>query len=141
MKTSDKILLTATLGFVGIFVVIDVLHAINYRRGKVMDFSAIEREDYVTHEEEGVHWLVLDGPMRTSFYPAERLKIDVDRSVAPKIGFQRENDTLFVSFPHQRARGAHDNYVSYGNYPSVIIFFPALREALRGIRINKGFAT
>ena len=136
MKTSDKILLCTTLGFVGIFVVIDLLHYANYVRGKVLDFAAVEREDYVQHTEEGINWLVLDGPMRTSFYPAEQLKIDVDSSVASKINFQRIADTLFVSFPYQRSRGAHDYYQSYGNYPSVYVF----SSKLKGIRINKGFA-
>jgi hypothetical protein len=140
MKTSDKILLCTTLSFVGVFIVIDLLHYVNYARGNVLDFAAIEQQDYVQHEEEGIHWLVLDGPMLTSFYPAETLKIDVDRSVESKFVFTRINDTLFVSMPHQWSRGAHDVYTSYGNYPSVNVFFPALRRELRGIKINKGFA-
>lgn len=137
MRTSDKLLLCTTASFIGIFIMIDLLHYVNYARGNVLDFAAMEQQDYVLHEEDGIHWLVLDGPMATSFYPAKKLKIDIDKSVASKIVFKRIGDTLFVSFPHQRARGAHDYYSSYGNYPSVCVFFPPLK----GIRINKGFAT
>lgn len=135
MKTSDKILLYTTVSFIGIFVAVDLLHYVNYRRGKIMDFAAIERQDYFSHEEEGIHWLVLDGPMRVSLYPADRLKVDIPRSDAAHFQVRRAGDTLIVSFEGVWARGAHDNYSSY-DYPSVPVFFPALK----GVRLIKGFA-
>jgi len=136
MKTSDKILLYTTVSFVGIFIFVDVLHYVNYRRGKVLDFAAIEREDYDVHEEAGIHWLVLDGPMRTNFYAADRLKVDLPRFSGVKIDYRRSGDTVFVSLPNAWARTAHDQYASYGDYPGVRVFFPPLK----GIRLINGFA-
>jgi hypothetical protein len=136
MKTSDKILLYTTVSFIGIFVVVDLLHYINYRRGNILDFAAIERLDYEKHEEEGVHWLVLDGPMRTNFYPADRLKIDVPRAEGTPIQIRRVNDTLFVSLAAPWTRSAHNLYGAYGDYPAVRVFFPVLK----GIRLINGFA-
>jgi hypothetical protein len=136
MKTSDRLLLCSTLVVFGIFLLIDVLHYAQYRRGEILDFAAIERQDFVAHEEEGVHWLVLDGPMRTHFYPADRFKIDVDRSQAARFHFERDGDTLRVSLGHYWARSAHDAFASYGEYTPVQVFFPALR----GIRLINGFA-
>lgn len=136
MKTSDKLLLYSTIAVLGLFVLIDVLHYVNYRRGQILDFAAIEQRDFVSHAEEGVHWLVLDGPMLTHFYPADRLKIDVDRSRAEQFYFQRTGDTLRVSIRNYRARGAHDNVAGYGDNWPVQVFFPALK----GIRLINGFA-
>jgi hypothetical protein len=135
MKTSDKILLYTTVGFIGIFVVVDLLHFVNYRRGKIMDFAAIERQDYEPHEEEGIHWLVLDGPMRANLFPADRLKVDIPRNAGGQFQIRRAGDTLIVSFEGVWARGAHYDYSSY-DYPSVPVFFPTLK----GIRLINGFA-
>lgn len=135
MKTSDKILLYTTVSFIGIFVVVDLLHLANYRRGKVLDFAAIERQDYETHEEEGIHWLVLDGPMRASLYPADRLKVDIPRGSGGHFQIRRAGDTLIVSFEGVWARGAHYDYSSY-DYPFVPVFFPELK----GIKLINGFA-
>ena len=136
MKKSDKILLYTTVSFIGIFVVVDLLHYVNYRRGKIMDFAAIEQQDYETHEEEGIHWLVLDGPMRTNLYPAEKLKVDVPKFSGARINVRRVNDTLIVSLEGVRVRGAHYDYANYGDYPSVAVFFPVLK----GIRLINGLA-
>ena len=136
MKTSDKLLLYSTIAVLGIFLLIDVLHYVNYRRGRILDFAAIERQDFVAHAESGVHWLVLDGPMRTHFYPADRLKIDVDRSKAARFHFERNGDTLRVSLGSYWARSAHDAFASYGEYIPVQVFFPALK----GIQLINGFA-
>lgn len=135
MKTSDKILLYTTVSFIGIFVVVDLLHYVNYRRGKIMDFAAIERQDYEPHEEEGIHWLVMDGPMRANFHPADRLKVDIPRGEGGHFQVRRAGDTLIVSFEGVWARGAHDAYSSY-DYPSVPVFFPVLK----GIKLINGFA-
>jgi len=70
MKTSDKILLYSTISAVGFFLSLDLIHFVKYRRGEVLNFSDIERLDYVSREDTGVRWLVLDGPMRTLMYPA-----------------------------------------------------------------------
>jgi hypothetical protein len=136
MKKSDKLLFYSFITAFGIFLLVDVLHYINYRRGNILDFAAIEQRDFVSHAEDGVHWLVLDGPMRTHFYPADRLKIDVDRSQAARVHFQRDGDTLRVSIADYRARSAHDAFNSYGNYVPVQVFFPPLT----GIRLINGFA-
>lgn len=136
MKTSDKLLLYSILTAFGIFLLVDVLHYVNYRRGDILDFAAIEQRDFVSHAEDGVHWLVLDGPMRTHFYPADRLKIDVDRSQAARFRFVRDGDTLRVSLENYRARSAHDAFYSYGNNVPVQVFFPPLK----GIRLINGFA-
>jgi hypothetical protein len=136
MKTSDKLLLFSAIGVFGIFALVDVLHYVKYRSGQILDFAAVERLDFVSHEEEGIHWLVLDGPMRTHFYPADRLKIDVERSQASRFHYERDGDTLRVSMANYRARSAHDGYYSYGDYVPVQVFFPALK----GIRLNNGFA-
>ncbi len=136
MKTSDKLLLFSTIAVFGIFASIDVLHYVKYRSGQILDFAAVERLDFVSHEEEGVHWLVLDGPMRTHLYPADRLRIDVDRSQAARFHYERDGDTLRVSMANYRARSAHDGYYNYGDYVPVQVFFPALK----GIRLNNGFA-
>jgi hypothetical protein len=136
MKTSDKVLLYSTVGVIGIFLAMDLLHYINYQRGEVLDFAAIEQRDFISHQEEGIHWLVLDGPMRTFFYPADRLKVDIDRSRASNFRFQRHGDTLVVSLENFWARSAHDPYYDYGGYTPVRVFFPVLK----GMRIINGFA-
>jgi hypothetical protein len=136
MKTSDKILLYSTVSVIGIFLAVDLLHYIDYRRGKILDFAGIEQRDFVSHEEEGIRWLVLDGPMSTIFYPADGLKVDVDRSRAAHFHFKRQGDTLFVSLEDFWSRTAHDPYYSYSGYTPVRVFFPALK----GIRLINGFA-
>lgn len=135
MKTSDKILLYTTVSFVGIFVVVELLHYVNYRRGKVLDFAAIERQDYEAHEEEGIHWLVVDGPMKTNFYPADRLKVDVPKLSGRRIDVRRVRDTLIVSLKGW-ARSAHDENFYYSDYPTLLVFFPTLK----GIKLVNGFA-
>jgi hypothetical protein len=136
MKTSDKILLCTTVSVIGIFIVMDALHYIGYNRGQILDFAALEQQDFISHEQEGIHWLVLDGPMRTIFYPADRLKIDIDRHEASRFQFERRGDTLLVSLGRYHARNAHDNYYSYGENVPVRVFLPAMK----GIKLINGFA-
>jgi hypothetical protein len=137
MKTSDKILLFSTFGAFGLFIVSDLLHYFSYRSGDVLRFQDIEHLDFTPHVVEGVHWLVLDGPMQTTFYPADRLRVDVDKEAEPKISYERQGDTMFVRCREHNARSAHDQVPSYEGYVPVHVFCPALK----GIRIKNGFAT
>ncbi|HWB91807.1 MAG TPA: hypothetical protein VG605_08145 [Puia sp.] len=142
MKTSDKILICSTLSVVGILLTLELLHYIKYRKGETLGFKDIERLDFVSREDTGIHWLVLDGPMRTTFYPdglSDRLKIGVDRSRASEIRYLRHGDTLelLMDSRHYHVRSAYDNWFSYGDYLAVHVFFPPLR----GIRIRNGFVT
>ena len=151
MKTSDKILLYSTLSAVGFFLSLDLIHFVKYRRGEVINFKDVERLDYVSREDTGVHWLVLDGPMRSLMYPvgssgpgagfggsaAGRVKIDIDKSRAADVTFSRHGDTLEVVMDPKniRVRSAHDDWYSYGGYLPVRIFFPSGL----GIRARNGF--
>jgi hypothetical protein len=136
MKTSDKILLYSSLGVIGLFLALDLVHYASYSRGEILDFAGIEQQDFERHQEEGIRWLVLNGPMRTTFYPADRLTIDVDRSRKSQFSFERHGDTLLLSLENAWSRSAHDDFRSYGDYVPVHVFFPALK----GIKLIGGFA-
>lgn len=136
MKTSDKILLYSSLGVIGLFLALDLLHYASFSRGEILDFAGIEQQDFERHEAEGVHFLVLDGPMRTFFYPSSRMTVDVDRSRSSQFSFERHGDTLLLSLKNAWSRSAHDDVRSYGDYVPVHVFIPALR----GIKVIGGFA-
>lgn len=136
MKTSDKILLFSSLSVVGLFLVLEVLHHVKYREGAILDFAAIEKRDFVSRQDTGVHWLVLDGPMRVLFYPSDHLKIDVDRLSESKFQYLRHGDTLLLTLNAQGTRSAHDNWFSFRGFPAVRVFFPPLE----GIRLRNAFA-
>lgn len=135
MKTSDKIVLYSTVTVFGLMMVVHLLHYVKYRRGEVLDFKEIEEADFTQHSMTGINWLVLDGPMRTTLYPADSLRFDLDKGDA-RFVYSRIGDTLHVTLNTWEFRGAHDNWYSYQGYPTVHIFFPPLK----GIRIRNGFA-
>lgn len=134
MKTSDKIVLYSTVSVFGLLMVVHLLHYEKYRRGEVLDFNALETTDFSQHSMEGIHWVVLDGPMKTLLYPADSLRFDLDKGNA-RLVYSRDGDTLHVTLDAW-ARSAHDSWNSYQDYPAVHLFFPALR----GIQIRNGFA-
>src|SRR5581483_11633457 len=135
MKTSDKIVLYSTLSVFGILAMVHLLHYVKYRRGEILDFNAIEAEDFTQHSMTGINWLVLDGPMHTVLYPADSLRFDLDKRGDARFVYSRDGDTLHVALDAW-ARSAHDDWHSYQGYPRVHLFF---RE-LKGIRIRNGYA-
>ena len=136
MKTSDKILLFSTLGALGLFVTVDLLHFAKYRAGEVLTFKELETEDFDRHPMDGIHWLVLDGPIRTTMRPAEQFEFDIPKQRESQFYWLRKGDTLQIFTKQRYGRDAHQGWFNYFEYPSVHIYCPQLK----GIRFNKGFA-
>jgi hypothetical protein len=136
MKTSDKILLFSTLGALGLFVTVDLLHYAKYRAGEVLTYKELEAQDYDRHPMNDIHWLVLDGPMRTILRPAEHFEFDIAKEDESRFYWLRQGDTLQLFTKQRYARDAHQGWIGYFDYPPIRIYCPQLK----GIRFNKGFA-
>ncbi len=136
MKTSDKILLFSTLGALGLFITVDLLHYAKYRAGEVLTYKELETQDFDRHPMDGIHWLVLDGPIRTTMRPAEQFEFDIPKQHESQFYWLRQGDTLQIFSKQRYGRDAHQGWFNYFEYPSVRIYCPQLK----GIRFNKGFA-
>lgn len=136
MKTSDKILLYSTLSAVGLFVAIDLLQFAKYRSGDILDFQALQQRDYTRHSLAGIHWLVLDGPIRSTLRPSENdsLEFDVNKMQEDRVDWVQRGDTLKISASGMQLRSAHDNWFSFSDYAVVRVFSPQLK----GIYVNNG---
>jgi hypothetical protein len=136
MKTSDKILLFSTLGALGLFVTVDLLHYAKYRAGEVLTYKDLETQDFDRHRLDGIHWLVIDGPIRTTLRPAEYFEFDIPKRNEAQFYWLRQGDTLQIFTKRRYGRDAHQGWFAYFDYPSLRIYSPQLK----GIRFNKGFA-
>lgn len=137
MKTSDRILLCSTLSAIGLFALVDLLHYAKYKKGEDLTFKQINALDNVAHSFTGVHWIVLDGPMRTTLYPADSLQIQVNKTQRQEFIYWQKADTLVIRTKGRYARDAHQNWFAYQEYPPLQLYFPPLQ----GICILQGFAT
>lgn len=136
MKTSDKILLFSTLGALGLFVTVDLLHYAKYKTGEFLTYRQLETEDFDRHPMDGIHWLVLDGPMRTTLRPAEHFEFDIAKGDESRFYWLRQGDTLEIFTKQRNGRDAHQSWFGYFDYPPMRIYSPQLK----GIRFKKGFA-
>jgi hypothetical protein len=136
MKTSDKLLLFSTLSAIGLFVAVDLVKYAQYRSGDILDFKALQEQDYIRHSMAGIQWLVLDGPIRSTLRPSENdsLEFELPKVEQGRVDWVRRGDTLTISIKDERTRSPHDNWYSYGGYATVRVYTPPLK----GIRVNNG---
>ena len=137
MKTSDKILLYSASFALTAFVGTNLLHYAKYRSGVILDAKAINAQDYAAHVPEGIHSIVLDGPMRATLYPSDHFEFDLPRDAEGTFDYRQEGDSLLLFSRSFKARNPHDNWNSFQGYPPVHIYFP--RQAL--IHLRNSFAS
>ena len=126
MKTSDKILLCSTLSAIGLFAMVDLLHYTKYKKGEILNFSQLNALDNSSHAFAGIHWVVLDGPIRTTLYPGEpdSLTLSFPKDKQDEFLFHRNADTLLIRSKGRNARDAHQNWFGYLDYPALRLWFP-----------------
>jgi hypothetical protein len=136
MKTSDKILLYSTLAAVGLFAASNLAQFAKYRSADILDFKALQQQDYTRHSLAGIQWLVLDGPIRSTLRPSDNdsLDFEVNKMQEAKVDWVRRGDTLVISVRGVRVRGPHDNWFSFLDYVTVRVYSPQLK----GIHVNNG---
>ena len=137
MKTSDKILLYSASFALTAFVGTNLLHDAKYRAGDILDAKAINAQDYTPHALQGIHSILLDGPMRATLYPSDHFEFDLPRDAGGAFEYRQQGDSLLLFSRDRKYRDAHDSWVTYQDYPAVHIYFP--RQTC--IHIRKGFAT
>ena len=137
MKTSDKIILSVTVTALTLFALVDFLHFAKYRKGEIMHYKDILATGYNRQHFEGVHWLVLDGPIRTTVYPSDDMDLYTQKANSKEFLYMRNGDTLTVRTVHQGARDAHLDWYTYTVYPRLEVFTPALK----GVHVKRGFVT
>jgi hypothetical protein len=136
MKTSDKILLYSASFALTAFVGTNLLHYAKYRAGDILDARAINAQDYAAHTLQGIHSILLDGPMRATLYPSDHFEFDLPRGSEGAFDYRQQGDSLLLFSRDGKIRDPHDNWNSYQDYPPVHIYFP--RQA--HIHIRNGFA-
>jgi hypothetical protein len=137
MKTSDKILLYSASFALTAFIGTDLLHYAKYRAGDITDAKTINAQEFAAHPLSGIRAVLLDGPIRTTFYPSDHFEFDLERGSEATIQYERQGDSLRLYSRDLKARSPEDNWVSYQDYPSVRIYFPAQSR----FHIRNGFAT
>src|ERR1700761_9214926 len=118
MKTSDKILLYSASFALTAFIGTDLLHYAKYRAGEITDAKTINAQEYAAHPLAGIRTVLLDGPIRTMFYPSDHFEFDLQRGSEASLNFERQGDSLRLYSRDLKTRSSHDNWVSYQDYPS-----------------------
>jgi hypothetical protein len=136
MKTSDKILLYSASFALTAFIGTNLLHYAKYRAGDILDARAINAQDYIPHALQGIHSIVLDGPMRATLYPSDHFEFDLPRDAEGAFDYRRQGDSLLLFCRNRKIRDPHDNWNSYLGFPPVHIYFPLQAY----IHIRNGFA-
>jgi hypothetical protein len=139
MKTSDKILLCSTLSAIGLFAMVDLLHYAKYKKGEILNFTQLNALDNVPHSFTGIHHVVLDGPIRTTLYPAQTdsLTLQVPKDKQDEFLYHQNADTLIIRSKGRNAHDAHQNWFGYIDYPPLQLFFTPGTK----FHILQGFAT
>jgi hypothetical protein len=138
MKTSDKILIYSASFALTAFVGTNLLHYARYRAGDILDAKAINAQDYTQQALQGIHSIVLDGPMRATLYPSDHFEFDLPRDAEGVFDYRQQGDSLLLFCRDRRKiRDPHDNWNSYQDFPPVHIYFPRQTR----IHIRDGFAT